>query len=392
MAFEIDIKTRAFHDDEIIYRLFPGQSCRHFYTMRDHNIVFLDMPGVPFPGKAGYSKTPQLLQEMAKADARAPKVSRSLRRKDQESALLDLYKDLEEIDSRAWARKWSQRASIYHSWMNSLYSDMRVGDVVMVPSPLNHQNVLGESEPRILLIGVINAPAIRLTSRGNARLNAAKFLARPVSWLGEMEEREVANFVIPSLRTSNVLVRLKARSLHQAIGSAYHNVNIGKDYFSRFTTQAEFTASSNFHFSAFAMAVSAAYQAAIDGKQLPKNRSIYELAASIDSNAIIPIQDILIRSPGYTTLRHATKVALVVSVLFALAGSSTSEHRLEDLQNSLIVNSEVTKENICEPIREHVNKAISIMGYERWQQGCRANLLASEGGGLASAATVRIVR
>ena len=394
VAFEIDIKTRAFRDSETIYRLFPGKGYRYFNVMRDNSAVFLDMPGIPFPEEGGYPKTTDTLQEMAKADERAPKVWNSLRRKDYVEAIYELRKDLSEIDDSSPSRySWSKRASMYHGWMNLLYSNMRIGDVVMIPSSQINRNVLEHRIPPSLLIGTIKSSARRLTSHSDERINAASFLSRPVSWIVEMEERDVANFISPSIRTSNVVVGLNARFLHQVISSAYLNVNIGNEYLSRFTTKsAEFMAYRNYHFSAFAMAVSAAYQAAVEGNRIRSDRSIYELAASVNPDvAVIPIQDVLIRSPGHTTLRHATNVTLIVSALFALAGQATEEYRPEDLRNLLVVNSEPTREDICDPIKSHIDDAIRLLGYERWQQLCRAKVLASENDGLSSATAVRLV-
>lgn len=68
MSIVIDIRTRVFDDDDVAYRLFPGQGYRHYKAMRDYSVVFLDNPGIPLPGHDGYDKDDITLQAIARSE------------------------------------------------------------------------------------------------------------------------------------------------------------------------------------------------------------------------------------------------------------------------------------------------------------------------------------
>ena len=91
------------------------------------------------------------------------------------------------------------------------------------------------------------------------------------------------------------------------------------------------------------------------------------------------------------TLRHATRIALLIAAMYAIAGHPGSDERPPaDLKNLKVTNSEPTEIDICEPIKHDINQVMGAVGYgPLWQEMCRARLRASENDGLSSAVEVR---
>jgi hypothetical protein len=387
LGIVIDIKTRVFDEEDLAFRLFPGRGYRHFKAMKDHSIVFLDNPHIPLPGQKGYEKSDEVLQAIARSEEMQPLINA-----DNES----LEAQLKELQNRDFSSsRWSKKRQLNLGWLNGLYSDAKIGDLIVVPSPGIIKNEGGDFEKAYTLVGeIIGDPEVWF-NRGPSNLLLGRYVVRRVRWLANVNELELDPKVAATLRTQNALISMRARSFERVLGAAYKNIVIGEEFLARFVTDnPEFTAFENFHFNAFVMAVVAACRK-VENRELgwPNRQSIYDIAATVNGNdCLVPDQEASIHSPGYMTLRGAMLVPAVMSALFALALESSAQPIQQDgsgVEQVTVVNSESKAFDPCKlGIEQGVRETLNILGYERWLQMQNACQNASENEGLRSISTV----
>ncbi len=386
MAITIDIKTRVFDEDDVAYRLFPGQGYRYFQAMKDNSIVFLDNPGLPLPGPTGYEKSPEMLEIIARSEEKQPFVYA-----DDEN----LAAELSSLDNKDFSSsRWGKKRELNLSWLNGLYNQAQVGDLIVVPSPAIVRNTEGELERGATLIGEIVGEPERWTKESPRNLFLAKYVVRRVRWLAEINELELDPQVAIALRTQNAFISMRARSFERVLGATYKNVVMGDEFLARFVTEnAEFTAFESFHFNAFVMAAVAACRTLENGGKWEQDASIYDIAARIGrDDTLVPEQEASIHSPGYMTIRGAILVPAVLSALFALALKANADPFAGvGLEQVTVVNSESTAFDPCDVgIDRAVREALNIMGYDRWQQACEAGRKSNDNDGLQSITSVTV--
>lgn len=383
VALTIDIHARVFGAQDKAYRLFPGTRYRHYRVMREHSVVFLDYPGMPLPGADGYLKTDASREEIIRAERRSAVVYTD------SPAVGQRLADIAQLD--LGNTRWSQRRELSLGWLNGLYKTAQVGDLVIVPAPFRR---IDEDDAFRTLIGEIVSEPFRWTAEAPGPYRLAGVVARRVRWLAEVDERDLDARTLRSLRTQNALVSLNAANLRNVLGAAYKNVVVEDDFLARFITRGEeFTARESYHFQAFALAVAEAYRRHKDGGA-QFDRSIYELAASLrrgDPN--IPEQDVSIHSPGYTTLKSVRDIVFVISALFAAALTDpAAAFDVTQQQVEIFVENTASPDyDPCEPggLEESTRGALAIMGYDRWQEACRAAVAANEDEGFEPRSTAR---
>ena len=385
MGIEIDIKTRVFDDEDRAYRLFPGQGYRHYRTMQENSVVFRDNPGLSLPGITGYNKSDAMLTEIARSEDKQPYVNANSENLEAELRALD-EKDYTGI-------RWSKRRELSLGWLNALYSQASIGDLVVVPSPGIIRNAEGEWEKAYTLVGEIISEPERWNGGNSPKYARGRYIVRRVRWLAEVNELELDVNTQLGLRTQNALITIRARAFERVLGAAYKNIVLGDEYLARFvTTNPEFTAFENYHFNAFVMAVVAACRKIENNEGAWEDtRSIYDIAADVErTDQLVPDQESSIHSPGYMTLRGSILFPAVMSALFALALEADADPFAGDGPNSVtVVNSESAAFDPCDVgIEQGVREALIIMGYDRWQQACRAGHKSNDNEGLQSITTV----
>lgn len=387
MGIVIDIKTRVFDEDDRAFRLFPGQGYRYFREMKDNSVIFLDNPGFPLPGPNGYDKSQQILESIARSEEKQPFVNANSDNLQAEMAALDT-KDFS-------SSRWGKKRELTLGWLNGLYNDAKVGDLVVVPSPGIIKNDEGKFEKAYTMVGEIVGEPERWTRENPRNLFLGQYVVRRVRWLAEVNELELDPQVAVALRTQNALIAMRARSFERVLGAAYKNIVIGEEFLARFVTDnPEFTAFENFHFNAFVMAVVAACRKVENGEETWQNgQSIYDIAATVGGHdLLVPDQEASIHSPGYMTLRGAVLVPAIMSALFALALEGNAQPVTPDGNGAdevSVINSESIAFNPCElGIEQGVRDTLNILGYERWLQIQNACQNASENEGLRSITTV----
>lgn len=385
MAITIDIKTRVFDDDDHAYRLFPGQGYRHFKEMKDNSIVFLDNPGIPLPGQTGYQETQGILEEIAKSEEKKPLVNANGD---------NLRADLATIDARDFSgSRWGPKRALIRGWLNALYHDAKIGDLIVVPSPGIVRNEAGDLEKAYTMIGEIVSEPERWTRAYPANIFLGRYVVRRVRWLAQVNELELDPQVAQILRTQNALISMPAKAFERVLGAAYKNVVMGDEFLARFvTTNAEFTAFESYHFNAFVMAVVAACRDIENGNGAwPDGPSIYDIASNVQrNNELVPDQESSIHSPGYMTLRGSALAPAVMSALFALALEVNADP-FDGVgpEQVNVINSESAAFDPCDVgIEPAVREALNIIGYDRWQQVCLAARRSNDNDGLQSITTV----
>lgn len=387
MHIQIDLKTRAFSESDRAYRLFPGRGYRYFNEMKDHSVVFLDNPGFPSPEPDGYAKNSEVLAQIVRSEEKKPIVNANDR---------SLRPQLEALDKADFSdAHWGKNRELTLGWLNGLYHQAKIGDLIAVPSPGLILNNDDKYEHGFTLIGEIVGEPERWTNERVQKLWLGRFLVRRVKWLARVRDVELDPNTAIALRTQNALISLKASSFEGPLGAAYKNVVIGDEFFARFSTQrADFTAFDNFHFNAFVMAVVAAYRASNDPSHpLSAQRSVYGLASEVlRSDPLVPEQEASIHSPGFLTLRGALLVPAIASALFALALQVDTQPLNPDgsgAESVSVVNSESAGFDPCElGIEQGVRDTLNILGYERWLELRGACQNASENDGLQSIPSV----
>lgn len=324
LSIVIDIKTRVFDDEDVAYRLFPGQGYRHFKAMKEYSVVFLDNPGIPLPGLNGYDKDDVTLQAIARSEEKQPVIKASGD---------NLATELRQIDEKDFTNsRWGAKRELNRGWLNALYSRAKIGDLVVLPSPGIIKNDEGEWEKAYTLVGEIVGNPERWERNGPDNLLLGKYIVRRVRWLAQVNESELDPKVAIGLRTQNALTALRARSFERVLGAAYKNIVLGNEFLARFiTTDEEFTSFESFHFNAFVMAVVAACRRAEAGEgPWDDDATIYDIAAHVQGqDDLVPDQESSIHSPGYMTLRGSKLIPAVMSALFALAVAAHADPALD---------------------------------------------------------------
>lgn len=353
--------------------------------MKEHSFVFLDNPGIANPGAGGFVRNDRTLEHIVRSELKQPVVYAA---PDNVSELLN------EIDRRDLGDvRWSKKRELTMGWLNALYRDIQIGDLIVVPGPGYVRDEENNWTKARTLIGEVVGEPERLTERAPPNVLAGRYLIRRVKWLAEIDELELDRRTAVSLRTQNALVAINARSFEPALGAAYKNVVIGDEFLARFVTaNPDFTAFECFHFTAFAMAVVGAMRQIESGEgRFPEGESIYTIAASVQKgDAFVPEQEASIHSPGYTTLRGRLLVPAVISALFALALQGDAQPFDEDGRADVsVVNSESAAYDPCAVgIEESVRQSLEIIGLERWQEMCQAASKSNDDEGLRSITTV----
>jgi hypothetical protein len=385
LGISIDIKTRVFDEEDMAYRLFPGQGYRYFRAMKDNSIVFLDNPGIPLPPANGYQKTPEMLEHIARSEEKQSYTNANSE---------NLRAELAEIDAQDFTNsRWGKKRELNLGWLNGLYCQAKIGDLIVVPGPGLYKNEEGEFERGYTLVGEIIGEPERWAREILPNLFLGQYVVRRVRWLAEINELELDPKVSVALRTQNALISMRARSFERVLGAAYKNVIMGEEFLARFVTRnAEFTTFESFHFNAFVMAaVAACRKIQNGGDHWAEDQTIYDIAATVErTDELVPDQEASIHSPGYLTLRGSMMVPAVLSALFALALEANADPFAgAGTDQVTVVNSESTAFDPCDVGIDHaVREALNIMGYDRWQQACDASRKANANNGLQSITTV----
>lgn len=372
MTAKIDIRARVFGADDHAYRIFPGTSYRHYDAMKDHSLVFLDYPGLPFPGETGYEKDDDMRKSIIRGEQYARVVYRNSDR---------VGEMMQEIANQDLERtRWSKKRELALAWVNALYHRIGEGDLIVVPAPINR---FSDDEMPKTMVGEVSGPTFRWQPADIEKYSRASLLARRVRWLSEIDDRDLDVRTLRSLRTQNALVRLRAENLRPVLGAAYKNVILDDEYLARFvTTGPEFDARESYHFQAFVLAIVEAYRKRGLPEAAEKIDSIYAMAAAVrKDDALIPEQDFSIHSPGYTTLK-GNSVVFVVAALFATAINAQARPFSEDGQRVEVEleNSSSVQYDPCEPegLENEVRETLDVIGFDRWQEACRAAQAANE--------------
>ena len=355
--------------------------------MKENSVVFLDYPGIPMPGAGGYDKSDNVLQEIARAEEKQRFVQANAD---------ELEAELSELNRRDFSgSRWGKRRELTLGWLNGLYRDAKVGDLIVVPSPGIIRSEEGEWEKAYTLVGEIIGEPERWTNGAPRNLGLGRYVVRRVRWLAQVNELELDPKIVPTLRTQNALVKMHARSFERVLGAAYTNIVLEGEFLARFvTSNAEFTAFENFHFNAFVMSAVAACRARTlqaSREAFETNRSIYDIAAEVQrEDDLVPDLESNIHSPGYMTLRGSPLIPAIVSALFALALDANADPFAGEGPDQVeVVNTESHAFDPCDVgIDEAVRDAIRIMGYDRWQQACAAARKSNDNEGLQSITTI----
>lgn len=385
MGIVIDLKTRVFDEDDTAYRLFPGQGYRYFKEMKDNSIVFLDNPGIPTPSEHGFEKTQDTLEQIARSEEKQRFVNANGD---------NLRAELDAIDAKDFSNsRWGKKRELNLSWLNGLYHQANVGDLIVVPGPGLYKNDEGEFERGYTLVGELVGEPERWAREYPQNLFLGQYLVRRVRWLAQINELELDPKVALALRTQNAFIAMRARSFERVLGATYKNVVMGDEFLARFVTKnAEFTAFESFHFNAFVMAVVAACRKIENGGDgWAEDQTIYDIAATVArDDELVPEQEASIHSPGYLTLRGSILVPAVLSALFALALDANADPFAGTGTDQVtVVNSQSEAFDPCNVgIEQAVREALNIMGYERWQQACEASRKSNDNDGLQSITTI----
>ena len=388
LRIEIDIATKVYRADDKLYRLFPGERYRHFTTMRDNSVVFLDYPHIGLPGTEGYSDTSKQLDTLVRSEQKAGKVR---------ERNANLYVELAEIDlADLGPIRWSQKRALSLAWLNLLYRDVRQSDLIIVPGPIPSQMVRegGEwIEGKTLIGEIVDGPFI-MSDGAPEHILLGQYTARRVRWLAEIDERDLPREAIALLRTRNPLIELPFSSIANVICAAHKNVAIGENFHSRFTTdKADFSSRESFHFTACVLAFVAMYRRIQDGTEpISPGESIYTLAAEATRDELVPFQESSIFSPGFIDLIGKFAIPIGFAAFYALI-SHIIEKELFDAGplEVRIVNSEsIIDDPSTNGMQDALNHMMEMMGRDnQLQETCGAVGVATENDGLKSSATCR---
>jgi hypothetical protein len=354
-GIQIDIKTRFVPDDGKVYFLFPGSGYKYYNYMRDNDVVFIDLPGLPIPDDLRISGRDDLVQRVAISDR-----------------VIDWHRKDKPADTNpdrnvktAPRGRATQRRTLIAGILNGFFKTLRKGDVIILPSKdLEGEVLFGEIIDDGTVCTVIDAPFH----------DAEKIAARRVKWLGRQKRIDVPRWLDRKIPSPNPLRQLE-KELHKYVYDImYSRYYFNGEFVCKFgVSSAEFSALDNFLIQQIFLYSSALFEnTQEDNINNFSDKAISVVVSEIVFSEDIPDQRIVINSPGTIILYGKNIVPLLSAVLLTIAASTLELDA--NSPNISIVNSADTAalSKTCEAeIAAEVLDDIKVMGFARWQELCK---------------------
>lgn len=349
-VIEIDIRTRVIRSDEKFHILFPGEAHSLYRAMAEREAVFLDLPGFELAGARSFAGLDRIKERIGYSDA----VKAWLREGGDLSSVPDPSLDAYSI------LRGSQRKLLLAGAIQRLYYDLKPGDIVVVPGPGYHTDVMiGE---------IVGSSATMLVPEIYGQVLVP---ARRVRWLARKQKRLLSSDLIARLGTPNFLVQLDKSLRSEILDIAFENYVIDGTYVSKFSTsEHSFNTLDEFQIQAFINFVAGALVAA-DGNDTKANSLTLDEAVELLTARpdLAPSLAITINSPGWLTVFDENVRPIALGVFLAIALSA--EGAAADPAKIKVVNSLAPASDACAvEVDAAVKDAFTLMNYDAWKKAC----------------------
>lgn len=349
----VDIRTRFIAQDQRCYILFPGMGYRFYGAMEKEAAIWLDLPGFELGQKEDITEVKDLLERVSVSSKIADwhRGGRPSQAPPPRSV-----KELGRI------RRTTQQQQ-YAGLVRGFFSQIRPGDVVIVPASSYEEDVLfGEVLP-----GRVD---ITYPAYGDDKIPALK-----VRWVARMRRDAIPSWLERKIPSPNPLRQIEKSYFDSIFDIMYERYFYDGKFVCKFDIKSqEFSALDNFLFQQVVLYTAALHEAReednIDevGKQ-----PIWSVVAGIEFSDDIPDQRISINSPGHIVVYSKNIIPIVAAVMIALSASGATA---ADLQTAGIViensadKSQASRECVAD-VNAEVIDDLTAMGYNRWKELCQ---------------------
>lgn len=315
--------------------------------------MFLDIPGFPLEVDEDINLINNLPERVVLSD-RIRAWHLGERQEDDEPV-----RDVESLEDYRITQARLQFAGL----IRNFFSNINVGDIVVVPAP--------DEESEVLFGEVLTTKPVRVATElyGDDDIPGLE-----VEWIAKIVRARIPPWLerkIPSPMPVRLIERERYNLLFDML---YERYFYRSQFVCKFKVSSEkFNSLDNFLFQQIILYVAALYEFNRDNKSnIDVTRSIAMVASTVDMNEDIPDLRISIDSPGHIVIFNRNLIPLVAGVLMALSASVGAAEMTETLQIKVVNtsdNSAVSKE--CQAdIGAEVVDDLKAMGYQRWQEMC----------------------
>lgn len=325
----IDINVPTISEDRRVWRMFPGQSYRFLEDYRDQGLVFLDLPGFPYP------RGP--ISEVEDVAARIS-LSQQVRQYIQENGSEDIPQL--RLEQFANAINSQSRGRTRQALIN-LHEEATEGDLVILPEPIYMSQVfIGRLGNR----RVINA-------RSPERYGEAILPGRRIEWLGTYPENTISTKLSTSLRNQHAFTLIEQSLFTEVFSLAYGSFIYRDRHVSTVYNEDEFLDSDSAFLSNLSRLAAAACASMDRGED---GLSVDNLANILLSDTPIEYscnQESDIHSKGFTRYISGTMVSIVISVLASsyieLSKHDNSKAIAQEIENLVLINTSPNADPNC---------------------------------------------
>lgn len=348
------LNTKLFDERSEVYALFPGPRYRFYKAFVERGIGFLDFPGLHVPEDREHLRTEDFLHAMVRSEHAA-------------------YRGAAEQEIEEQPR-WSTRRTFNANALHTLLYKAKKGEVVVMPSREKFgQIVVGE---------FVDEPGNELRVREPSIHGELNVAARRIKWLGRKASYRVTERLLKRLQTQNAFTILERTCRREVYGIAYPSfiyggetntgIRVDSPVYSPVVEQA---------LGSIMSYVSGACEAIARDRLFEFQRETLATAGyQIQDHDYLPSLSSNINSPGTIRMRSDKTQPLVTIALMSLALASCDAQGapgpMPDPQTVEIVLDHADEHadqcDIARGVENDVRATLSVMGYERWLELCRA--------------------
>lgn len=351
----IDFRTKILPANTRIWVIFPGEGYRFYQPMRDGDVVFADFPALRLD-KFDRNNDREFLNWLS--------LSQKVRAFYNEKQDASKRPSLNPNDYGRYT--WTGSRINAKGVVAGLYGRAQKGDLVLMTSRGGPWGTTQVGE-------FVDAPN-KIYYQNVARYQEDPIPARPVKWVGEIDNIRFPEEVVRQLTSPNAFTQL-ANSYHDKVFSSVYENYFRADYAnSMFDIKGEdFSTVADMYLKLIANFASSISRGIEDDNL----KEVLELdlakwLTSLEEDEHVAIQKIAINSPGINLMRSVKITPILAAVLFTLCQYSPAEIRAAEVKfvNSAIQGGQLDECDI--PVAEAAKLSAALMSLDKLELLCNA--------------------
>ncbi|CAA2105417.1 hypothetical protein MBUL_03182 [Methylobacterium bullatum] len=369
----VDLNTKIVLPHNRVWRMFPGYGYKFLSSYFSQNSAFLDIPGFDMP-EGSLEEDDEFLKRIA-ASENIIHQKRSL------GADVDVDMDWTQLKP---AYNTQGRGILKRSMIN-FYEEARLGDIIVVPSPVDLGEIyVGTLTDRRYSGRISNFPR---------EYGEVPMPARRVSWLQTIKENKVSPALSSSLRHQNPFNLLEKSLYNEVFAIAYSSYVYGEERGSIIYNTLSDYIDKDAAFLGLISQVSAAICHMVDEGSNERKLSLINTILDQQPMEYYCSQSVDIHSPGLNRfLSSKNTPIMIISLigLLAFLGNNSSEKNLKrDIQNVTVTNTISGPEDGCSvPVDKGTKMFLDTTPIDEIWRLCKLAREARERAGVQSGVTV----